>query len=129
MLQSAARLKVISRLRTIVVKHHFNIGDIDYGNWSSRAVDEQIPTLLKGDDSGFEDGVRNLLSQLKFSHTNFYRADTNSSLPQHVIGATLRSVSDIGAPRWMFLDVFEDGPAAFAGIRPGQVLVSVNWFP
>jgi len=125
MLQSAARLKVVSRLKTIVVKHHFNIGDIDYASWS-RAVDDQIPTLLTADDSGFEDGVRNLLSQLKSSHTNFYRSDTNSSLPQHVIGVTLRSVARIGASRWMFLDVFEDGPAACAGIRPGHILVSVN---
>ncbi|HEV2715765.1 MAG TPA: S41 family peptidase, partial [Terriglobales bacterium] len=128
MLQSAARLKVISRLKTIVFKHHFNIADIDYANWS-RAVDEQIPTLLNGDDSGFEDGVRNLLSQLKSSHTNFYRSDTNSSLPQHVIGATLRSVSGIGDPRWMFLDVFEDSPAALAGIKPGHFLTGVNGKP
>jgi carboxyl-terminal processing protease len=111
-----------------VVKYHFNIGNIDYVDWS-RAVDEQIPTLLTADDDAFEEGVRNLLCQLKSSHTNFYRSDTNSSMPQHVMGATLRSVSGIGAPRWMFFDVFDDGPAARAGIRPGHFLVTVNGTP
>ena len=111
-----------------MVKYHFNIGNIDYADWS-RAVDEQIPTLLTADDNVFEEGVRSLLSQLKSSHTNFYRSDTNPTMPQHAIGATLRSVTRDGAPRWMFLDVFEDGPAACAGISPGHLLVSVNGTP
>ena len=128
MLQPAVRLKVISRVKAIVVKHHFNIGNVDYADWS-RAVDEQIPTLVTADDNAFQEGVRNLLSQLKSSHTNFFRSDTNPTMPQHVIGATLRSVPRIGAPQWMFLDVFEDGPAACAGINPGHLLIAVNGTP
>ena len=50
-------------------------------------------------------------------------------MPQHAIGATLRSVTGDGAPRWMFLDVFEDGPAACAGVSPGHCLISVNGMP
>jgi carboxyl-terminal processing protease len=50
-------------------------------------------------------------------------------MPQHVVGATLRSVSSIRAPQWMFLDVFEDGPAARAGIRPGHFLINVEGIP
>jgi len=128
MRQPAARLKVISRIKTIVVKHHFNIGNVDYSDWS-RAVDEQTPTLLTADDNAFEEGVRSLLCQLKSSHTRFYRSDANSAMPQHVIGATLRSVLGIGAPRWMFLDVFDDSPAACAGISPGHLLLAVNGTP
>src|SRR5450432_520595 len=128
MLEPTDRLKVISRVKATVVKHHFNIGNVDYAEWS-RAVDEQIPTLLKADDNTFDEGIRNLLSRLKSSHTNFYRSDTNPALPQHVVGATLRSVPRIGAPQWMFLDVFEDGPAERAGIRPGNLLVAVDGTP
>ena len=91
MLERADRLKVISRVKATVVKRHFNIGNVDYADWS-RAVDEQTPTLLTADDNTFDEGVRNLLCQLKSSHTNFYRSDTNPTLPQHVVGATLRSV-------------------------------------
>jgi carboxyl-terminal processing protease len=125
MLEPAARFKVISRVKTLVVKYHFHVANIDYADWS-RAVDEQIPTLLKAGDNVFEEGVRSLLSQLKSSHTNFYCSDTHPTMPQHAIGATLRSVTRDGAPRWMFLDVFDDSPAACAGISPGHLVVAVN---
>jgi carboxyl-terminal processing protease len=125
MVEPAARLKIVSRVKRIVVKHHFNVGNIDYADWS-RAVDEQILALLTADDSAFEEGVRNLLLQLKSSHANFYCSDTHSTMPQHVIGATLRSVTHDGAARWMFLDVFEGGPAARAGVSRGYRLMSVD---
>src|SRR6266480_4841966 len=114
MLESTDRLRIISRVKAIVVKHHFNIANVDYADWS-RAVDEQTPNLLTVDDNTFDEGVRTLLCQLKSSHTNFYRSDTNPTMPQHVVVATLRSVPRTGGPQWMFLDVFEDGPAARAG--------------
>jgi C-terminal processing protease CtpA/Prc len=122
------RLAVISHVKTLVLKHHFNIGNVDYVTWS-RDVDEQSTNLAAADDGVFEEGVRALLAKLKSSHTNFYAADVNSTKPQHVIGATLRSVIDSGRPHWMFLDVFEDGPAARAGAAPGQLLVSVDGTP
>jgi carboxyl-terminal processing protease len=128
MLERADRLKVISRVKASVIKHHFNIGNVDYTEWS-RAVDEQTTTLLNADDDAFDDGVRNLLRELRSSHTNFYRSDTNPTLPQHVIGATLRSVPRAGTQIWMFLDVFEEGPAARAGLRPGHFLINVNGAP
>ena len=128
MLEPTQRLKVISRVKAIVVKHHFNIGNVDYANWSG-AVDEQTPTLLTADDNTFDEGVRTLLCQLKSSHTNFYRSNTNPILPQHVVGATLRSVPRAGVQQWMFLDVFEDSPAARGGITPGHLLINVNGTP
>jgi C-terminal processing protease CtpA/Prc len=126
--EQTQRLAVISRVKTLVLKHHFNIGKIDYADWC-REVDEQSASLTATDDGVFEEGIRALLAQLKSSHTNFYAADVNSTKPQHVIGATLRSVTDSGRPHWMFLDVFEDGPAARAGAAPGQLLVSVDGAP
>ncbi|HKW17579.1 MAG TPA: S41 family peptidase [Terriglobales bacterium] len=128
MFEPNGRLKVISRVKAIVVKRHFNIRNVNYADWC-RAVDEQVPALLVANDNDFEEGVRDLLCQLKSSHTNFYRSDTNPILPQHVVGATLRSVRRPSAVQWMFLDVFEGSPAAQAGIRPGHILISVNGTP
>jgi carboxyl-terminal processing protease len=122
------RLAVISRVRALVLKHHFNIGNVDYAEWS-REVDQQSTTLAAAEDSVFEEGIRALLAKLKSSHTTFYAADVNSTKPQHVIGATLRSVNDSGRPHWMFLDVFEDSPAARAGAAPGHLLISVDGTP
>jgi C-terminal processing protease CtpA/Prc len=128
MLQPKARLNTISRVKAIVVSHHFNIGNVDYKEWV-RTVDERTPALMTADEDTFEDGIRTLLSKLKSSHTNFYRSDTNPTIPQHAIGATLRAVTGTGDPQWMFLDVFEDSPASRAGVTPGQFLRSVNGIP
>ena len=81
MLEPTDRLKVISRVKAIVVKRHFNIGNVNYVDWC-RAVDERTPTLLTADDNTFDEGVRTLLCQLKSSHTNFYSSDTNPTMPQ-----------------------------------------------
>jgi len=42
MLDSTARYKIISRIETLVLKHQFNIGNIDLHEWR-REVDERTP--------------------------------------------------------------------------------------
>jgi C-terminal processing protease CtpA/Prc len=119
------RLKVIARVKALVLKHHFNVANIDYSTWS-REVDRRAPVLVAADDLKFETGVRELLAELKSSHTNFYRSDSQPTKPQHAIGATLRSVEKNGAAHWMVLDVYEQSAAAVAGIHPGDILVAIN---
>ena len=128
MTQEAKRRAVVSRVKTAVLKHHFNIGNVDYAEWC-KEVDEQSPALIAGDDNTFEEGMRDLLAKLRSSHTTFYATKHNTTKPQHVIGATLRSVTRSGGSHWMFLDVFEAGPAALAGAAPGHLLISVNGSP
>jgi len=125
MLPPAERLKIISRVKATVLRYHFNVCHVNYADWS-KIVEEQRLFLLIGDDDEFENGVRKLLSELKSSHTNFYRFDTQATLPQHAIGATLRSVPYHGAERWMVLDVFDGSPAAEAGIKRGQLLITLD---
>jgi hypothetical protein len=45
MLHPTARLRIISRIKTVVLKHHFNIGNIDLAKWC-KEVDEQTPALM-----------------------------------------------------------------------------------
>ena len=63
---------------------------------------------------------------LKSSHTAFYHGFHARFLPQHSINATLKSIGLNGDARWMFLDVFPEGPAAKAGIGPGQILLAID---
>jgi carboxyl-terminal processing protease len=125
MLPPAERLKIISHVKATVLRYHFNVCQVNYADWS-KMVEEQRLFLLIGDDDEFENGVRKILSELKSSHTNFYRFDTQATLPQHVIGATLRSVPYHGAERWMVLDIFDGSPAAEAGVKPGQLLITLD---
>ena len=126
MLDLAARRKIVLRVRDLVLKRHVNIGNVDLDRWS-KEVGQGTPSLLAAeDDSAFEQGIHDLLAELKSSHTDFYRSNRNPIKPEHAIGATLRLVTVSERQRWMFLDVFEDSAASFSGIKPGYLLVSVN---
>jgi C-terminal processing protease CtpA/Prc len=65
------------------------------------------------------DGV---LAELKAHPTRFYR-QSEATLPlQKAAGATVRRVSN----GWMIQDVLMDGPAANAGLEPGDVIVAID---
>jgi C-terminal processing protease CtpA/Prc len=119
------RLKIINRVKTLVLKHHFNVGNVDYAAWSQE-VERRSPELVVANDQEFESGVQGLLSELKSSHTNFRKSTSQPTKPQHSISTTFRSVTYAGGPRWMFLDVYDEGPAALAGVHPGDILLAVN---
>ena len=129
MLNSADRQKIVSRVQNLVLRHHVNIENIDLKEWSEE-VHKDTPSLLTAESDGvFEQGINALLSKLKSSHTDFYRSDRDPISPEHAIGATLRSITVRDSQRWMFLDVFEESPAARSGVRPGYLLISVDDVP
>jgi len=129
MLDSAAQRKIVFRVQKLVLQRHVNIGNVDLDQWS-KDLERRTPSLLAAEnDDAFERGIKDLLAELKSSHTDFYRSNRNPIKPEHAIGATLQSVTISDTQRWMFLDVFEDGAAARSGVRPGYLLVSVNGIP
>ena len=127
-IDSKQRAQILQALKKLVLAHHINVAGIDYGAWTER-VNSRTAELLNTDVAGFEVGVRELLTDLKTSHTVFYHSLPTELLPQHTINASLRDVLQHGQHKWMFLDVFEDGPAHLAGIRPGELLDAVDGTP
>ena len=119
------RSQILDQIKKYVLKHHINVGGIDYGEWTSR-ITARAPELLALDVHDFEDGVRKHLLELKSSHTAFYHEQPTRMMPQHTVNATLHRALWQGEQRWMFLDVFEDGPAQKAGIVPGDMLLAVD---
>ena len=119
------RIGILAAIKKQVLKHHINVGGVNYDSWFTR-IEEQTPALLAGDTEGFETGVQHLLLELGGSHTVFYHERTNRLLPQHSIGATVRAFEHEGAQHWHFLDVFEESPAQLAGINRGDALLSVD---
>lgn len=119
------RARILATIKKLVLKRHFNVASISYDDWV-RSFDQRTEELLSADLEGFENGIRELLSRLGSSHTLFYHERARQVLPQHSINATLRSFSLNGTERWMFLDVFEGGPAHAAGIKPSDLLLAVD---
>src|ERR1700691_4676005 len=124
-LDSKKRSQILKAVKKLVLTHHINVAGIDYDAWTAR-VDGRAEELLATDRAGLEDGVRQLLAELKTSHTVFYHSLPKELPPQHTINVSLRDLSKDGHQKWMFLDVFDDVPADRAGIKPGDILDAVD---
>lgn len=123
--KSEQRAQILRSIKKRVLAHHINVFGVDYDAWC-RCVDKRTPDLTAADEAGFEAGVQQLLAELQTSHTAFYHTIPKETLPQHTINASLRDLSPDGCPKWMFLDIFEAGPASLAGIMPGDILEAVD---
>ena len=116
---------ILGAIKRQVLKHHINVGGVSYDAWFKLIV-ERTPALLAGDTEAFETGVQEVLQELGCSHTVFYHESANRFLPQHTINASLRQFEQSGEARWIFLDVYDGGPACIAGIHPGDALLAVD---
>ena len=117
--------QILSAIRKRIVKSHFNVAGIDYGAWL-KSYDKRTSQLLDADRKTFETGLQDVLKDLRSSHTGFYHERPTKLFPQHTINATLGKLDRGQQQQWFFLDIFEDGPADLAGIKRGDVLVSVD---
>ena len=130
-LTEADRTKILNSIKKLVVERHINVTNPgqDYTKWTS-LVDERTPQLVKIEDTEeFEHAVEQLLVALGGSHTAFFQQRGAKVPPPHSINATLRAIETRQGPRWMFLDVVEDGPAFRSGIRPGELLLAADGNP
>jgi carboxyl-terminal processing protease len=131
MLNERDRLRIIRTVRKLVLTKHINVANLeqDYGNWAA-LLDQCTPDLSKVEDGQeFEAGVRKILAALGSSHTAFFHVNGADVPSAHGINSTLRAIDTANGKRWMFLDVIEDGPAHRAGIRPGELLLSLDSAP
>ena len=124
-LSDSERTDILGAIKKQVLKHHINVGGVSYDAWF-KLIEARTPALLAGDTEAFEAGVQEVLQELGCSHTVFYHESANRFLPQHTINASLRQFEQSGDARWIFLDVYDGGPACIAGIRPGDALLAVD---
>lgn len=117
------RSRILQKIVRLVQERHFNLARVDHQEWARRLRDRE-PEIVTGDREEFEAGIRAVLSELKTSHTAFYSERPTRFPPQHTINATLSEINVGGSARWMFVDVFEDGPAYNAGVGPGDLLLA-----
>jgi carboxyl-terminal processing protease len=122
------REKILKNIRKLVLSRHINVSqpNQNYSKWLA-IFDERLPELLSISDTAlFEKGVREVLQALGSSHTAFFQKTAAKVPAPYSINASLRAVDTPSGKRWMFEDVVEDGVAAVAGIKSGDLLVSID---
>src|SRR6266404_6392742 len=74
----------------------------------------------------FEHAMNRLLQTLGTSHTGFFHQSRPRAAGRIAIAATFTKAETADGLRWVFQDVHPGGVAARAGIRPGDVLLTVE---
>src|SRR5262245_7784986 len=91
-LEPRKRTEILKAIKKLGFANHINVAGVDYAVWAKH-LDELTPELLNADLASFEAGTRQLLTELKTSHTVFYHSLPKELLPQHTINASLKDVA------------------------------------
>ncbi len=94
-------------------------------NWPALVEQNREPIVSAGSPEEFELRMTALLKELGTSHTGFFRRESKVA-SRNSINATFRSRQTAEGTRWVFQDVQPGGPAEAAGIKPGDVLLSID---
>lgn len=94
-------------------------------DWKSIVESHRSEVLSAADLNEFERAVNKMLSELGSSGLGLISAQTQIA-PKNSISATFRAIETEYGNRWVFQDVHVGGPAAAAGVRPGDVLISIG---
>ena len=107
------------------VSHRFYEPAFHGIDWLRHAGERRSAALDCAKRSDFESAVQHTLGGLKASPLRFYH-QSDLTIPFHkAAGATGRSVAN----GWMLQDVLTEGPAAGAGLEPGDVVTSIDGRP
>lgn len=82
--------------------------------------------VQSADTDQFEAAVNTMLRGLGTSHVGFFHDSRPRAAGRVAIAATFMRTDTPDGPRWMFQDVHPGGAAARAGIRPGDVLLTID---
>lgn len=95
-------------------------------NWAAEVERVRDEIVSADDPTEFEKSVNALLKRLGASHTGFFHESIRRATAKMALSATFFEYKNGGDPRWMFQDVHEGGPADLAGIKAGDVLLTVD---
>jgi carboxyl-terminal processing protease len=95
-------------------------------DWPRLAGESRERIISTNDPEQFELGMHELVRNLGTSHTGFFHQSVRRVPGRLAIGASFRRAETDSGPRWVAQDVHTGGPGHAAGLRPLDVLESIN---
>jgi C-terminal processing protease CtpA/Prc len=123
-LTRSQRETILAKIQKLVTEKHFDPNFDDVG-WN-RIVVQHRQFIVEAESSpSFERAVAMMLAELPPSPLALL-SDRTSIAPPNAINASfsVRTIND--QPFWIFKDILPDGVAARAGVRAGDVLISIR---
>ncbi|MHB8412584.1 MAG: S41 family peptidase [Candidatus Acidiferrales bacterium] len=122
------RTEVLDKVADLTSKRLF-APSFDKKKWAELVDSRREQVLATETVEEFESAVRDLLAELKTSHVVFFHRSLQRIPPNYAIGATFQRCQVNGTNRWMFQDVHDGSPTAFADIQPGDLLLEIDGQP
>jgi C-terminal processing protease CtpA/Prc len=96
------------------------------GDWRA-AVDHHRPLIeAASTPDGFEQAMTDLLAELHTSHLGFFHGSARRASSRAALSATYLADETPFGKQWIFQDVHSGGAASNAGIKSGDILLSVD---
>jgi len=119
------RAQIFDRTFKRVTRDYFD-PNFNGTEWPRRAQERKESILALSDPEAFELGMHDLVRSLKTSHTGFFHKSVRRVPGRLAIGASFRRAALDGGLCWVAQDVHEGGPAYSGGLKPLDVLISIN---
>ena len=125
LLNANQRQKMLDKVSSIVSKRFYDthLAGVD---WPATVAKHRERIVNAGSDEEFEVSMLALLAELHRSHVGFFHESLSRSSSKMALCATYLASETADGEHWTFQDVHAGGPAALAGIRPGDVLLAVD---
>jgi C-terminal processing protease CtpA/Prc len=128
LLNAKEREKLLENVSAIVSKHFYDV-HLRTADWPTAVAKHRERIVSAATDEEFEVSMLALLAELRRSHVGFFHEGLSRSSSKMVLCATYTTSETSDGERWVFQDVHAGGPAALAGIQPGDVLLTVDGRP
>jgi C-terminal processing protease CtpA/Prc len=124
-LNEKQRAEILDAVSKTVVKRFYDpqLRGVD---WDAAVAIHRSDIVTASSAEAFESAISKLLGELKTSHMGFYHHALERATSKMAISATYAAFPVDGNECWIFQDVHPGGAAYLAGIRSGDILVSVG---
>jgi C-terminal processing protease CtpA/Prc len=95
-------------------------------NTTALRARHEADVLKSATPESFEEALTNLLKDLGTSHTGCFHEGRPRAAGRVAIAATFAKAETSDGPRWVFQDVHTGGTGAQAGLRPGDILLTID---